>query len=251
MVQQPHGFSDDELEKLEDVVTVFPYCALAYMLIAKGHFEKVTMLATQKLRRAATYAIDRETLKDLLLGENHLAVTVEPDTEAAVALQPVTDVVEPTDGDSLDTLVSESSRTHLNDQLLAPTTPPGERFKLLDSAEDETPPLKLGHLNEDEGAVEQFSKRLRKSVQREIIDNFIKSEPRISTLNLGEKDAFTDRDLSVSSTKPPEIISENLASILIKQGRIDKAIDMYAKLSLRFPEKSAYFASRIEDLKNL
>jgi tetratricopeptide (TPR) repeat protein len=252
-VQQPRGFSDDELEKLEDVVTVFPYCALAYMLIAKGHFEKVTMLATQKLRRAATYAIDRETLKDLLLGENHLAKTIEPEPEVAVvALQPVPTAEKPADDlNDLNTLVSESSRTHLNDQLLAPTTPPGERFKLLDSAEDETPPLKLGHLNEDEGAVEQFSKRLRKSVQREIIDNFIKSEPRISTLNLGEKDAFTDRDLSASSTKPPEIISENLANILIKQGRVDKAIDMYEKLSLKFPEKSAYFASRIEDLRNL
>jgi len=34
-----------------------------------------------------------------------------------------------------------------------------------------------------------------------------------------------------------------------KQGHIDKAIEMYEKLSLINPEKSAYFAALIEKLK--
>ncbi len=45
------------------------------------------------------------------------------------------------------------------------------------------------------------------------------------------------------------IISESLAEILSKQGKTDKAIEMYKKLSLRNPEKSAYFASLIKELK--
>lgn len=45
------------------------------------------------------------------------------------------------------------------------------------------------------------------------------------------------------------IISESLAEILSKQGKTDKAIEMYKKLSLRNPEKSAYFASLIQELK--
>lgn len=44
------------------------------------------------------------------------------------------------------------------------------------------------------------------------------------------------------------IISESLAEILAKQGKKDKAIEMYKKLSLRNPEKSSYFASLIKDL---
>ncbi len=44
--------------------------------------------------------------------------------------------------------------------------------------------------------------------------------------------------------------SEALASILAKQGKTDKAIDMYKKLSLRNPEKSAYFANLINELKS-
>lgn len=44
------------------------------------------------------------------------------------------------------------------------------------------------------------------------------------------------------------IISESLAKILADQGKIDKAIDMYKKLSLRNPEKRSYFADLIENL---
>lgn len=44
------------------------------------------------------------------------------------------------------------------------------------------------------------------------------------------------------------LISESLARILAKQGKTDKAIEMYKKLSLRNPEKNSYFADRIKDL---
>lgn len=38
--------------------------------------------------------------------------------------------------------------------------------------------------------------------------------------------------------------------ILATQGKTDKAIDMYKKLSLRNPEKSSYFANLIENLNS-
>jgi hypothetical protein len=44
------------------------------------------------------------------------------------------------------------------------------------------------------------------------------------------------------------LISESLAEILAKQGKTDKAIEMYKKLSLRNPEKNSYFVDRIKDL---
>ena len=44
-------------------------------------------------------------------------------------------------------------------------------------------------------------------------------------------------------------LSENLAIIYKNQGKTKKAIEIYEKLILKFPEKEAYFATRIEDLK--
>ena len=45
-----------------------------------------------------------------------------------------------------------------------------------------------------------------------------------------------------------ELVSETLAAILVAQGRNDEAKTMYAKLCLKNPEKSSYFAALIEQL---
>jgi predicted Zn-dependent protease len=45
------------------------------------------------------------------------------------------------------------------------------------------------------------------------------------------------------------IVSETLVEILIKQGKKDKAIEVLKKLIWKYPQKKAYFASQIEELK--
>ena len=52
-----------------------------------------------------------------------------------------------------------------------------------------------------------------------------------------------------SITKEEDLASEPLANIYIKQGRYEQAIEMYRKLSLRNPQKSAYFARKIEEIQ--
>jgi hypothetical protein len=47
-----------------------------------------------------------------------------------------------------------------------------------------------------------------------------------------------------------EVITETMAEVWIKQGNREKAIETYNKLSLLNPDKSAYFASLAEQLKN-
>jgi hypothetical protein len=44
--------------------------------------------------------------------------------------------------------------------------------------------------------------------------------------------------------------SESLADILVKQGKFARASEMFRKLSLQNPEKSAYFAAKIKEIKN-
>ncbi|MBS1781875.1 MAG: hypothetical protein JSS78_02295 [Bacteroidetes bacterium] len=57
-------------------------------------------------------------------------------------------------------------------------------------------------------------------------------------------------EMAVNSiAKEDDLASEPLAEILVRQGKQDKAIDMYRKLSLRNPQKKTYFARKIEDLQ--
>jgi tetratricopeptide (TPR) repeat protein len=56
-------------------------------------------------------------------------------------------------------------------------------------------------------------------------------------------------EMAVNSISKEEgLASESLAEIYMKQGKYDRAIDMYKKLSLRNPKKSAYFARKIEEV---
>lgn len=54
--------------------------------------------------------------------------------------------------------------------------------------------------------------------------------------------------LAGNSLQQNEVITEAMAAIWIKQGNPAKAREIYAKLSLLEPSKSAYFANRINDL---
>ncbi len=59
------------------------------------------------------------------------------------------------------------------------------------------------------------------------------------------------RDMAERSVEEKEeVASETLAELLARQGHIAKAVEMYNRLCLLFPEKSAYFAARIQNLKN-
>jgi hypothetical protein len=46
-----------------------------------------------------------------------------------------------------------------------------------------------------------------------------------------------------------EVYTEPMAEAYVQQGKNIKAIEIYSKLSLMFPEKSAFFADKIENLK--
>jgi hypothetical protein len=86
--------------------------------------------------------------------------------------------------------------------------------------------------------------------QIEIIDQFIKTQPSIKGKVASEEKTIPKDDLSENNLIYNEnIISETLAEILIKQGKKEKAIDVLKKLIWKFPQKKAYFAAQIEDLK--
>ena len=87
-----------------------------------------------------------------------------------------------------------------------------------------------------------------KKEQNQIIERFIKVDPKIKKGQSTESES--QNDLSVQSVKFGEdLVSENLAKIMIKQGKKSKAVDIYKKLIWKYPQKKAYFASQIESIK--
>ena len=88
----------------------------------------------------------------------------------------------------------------------------------------------------------------KKLVQSELIDKFILANPRIESVKDASKAPLEDIS-SPFTESDGGFVTETLARIYINQGYYSKATDIYEKLSLKFPEKSSYFASQIEKVK--
>jgi len=56
--------------------------------------------------------------------------------------------------------------------------------------------------------------------------------------------------LAEKSNLEEEVVTEAMAAVLASQGKRGKAAELYQKLSLMNPSKSAYFAAKIEQLKD-
>jgi tetratricopeptide (TPR) repeat protein len=90
------------------------------------------------------------------------------------------------------------------------------------------------------------------SEQLDIIDQFLKLNPRLKTMANIKLKEEPQEDLSLRNSKIKKgMASENLANIFLKQGKVKKAIKIYEQLILKNPEKKSYFAEQIEKLQNL
>lgn len=83
----------------------------------------------------------------------------------------------------------------------------------------------------------------------EILERFIKEEPQIKPptaekLNLENK-------ARKSSEEKFHLVTETLANIYVEQGFYNKALEIFNKLILKYPEKKAYFAKRISEIENI
>ncbi|MEN9684317.1 MAG: hypothetical protein RLZZ28_103 [Bacteroidota bacterium] len=81
---------------------------------------------------------------------------------------------------------------------------------------------------------------------------------QIKSANINPKDLGTSLEMEKAvaetannSNQTREIITETMAAVLAKQGQTEKAVQLYLKLSFLNPEKSSYFAAKIEQLKGI
>ena len=80
----------------------------------------------------------------------------------------------------------------------------------------------------------------------DIIDRFIESNPKISIKPTDEKAIDLTKNQKID---PQELMTETLARVYWEQKKYKKAIQAFKILSLKYPEKSGFFADQIKKLK--
>lgn len=117
----------------------------------------------------------------------------------------------------------------------------------LTSAENTQSPLPYTPPKPQSEAVPQPVKKTDIQKSKQIIDRFIETDPRITPARSSFYSPVNMAKRSVQESD--DLVSETLARIYAQQGNFQKAIHLYELLSLKFPEKSLYFAALIEELK--
>jgi hypothetical protein len=88
-----------------------------------------------------------------------------------------------------------------------------------------------------------------KSDKTRLIENFLEQGAVFKTSLPGE---VVEKPVDLAARAVAindDIVTEKFANLLLRQHKFEEAIDAFEKLSLKYPEKSIYFAARIEEVK--
>ena len=94
---------------------------------------------------------------------------------------------------------------------------------------------------------EALATNLEKAKKFELIDKFISKNPKIKPATSNKKGNLAKAQM----IKPESLMTETLARIYVEQKNYKKAIQSYKILSLKYPEKSGFFANQIKAVEQL
>jgi tetratricopeptide (TPR) repeat protein len=234
MMQDTVPLNRQLIGEVYELIDIFPYFQTAHLLLLKGLQNSADVKFENQLRNSAIHIADREVLY-YLLKRKTAAVSIQNEIIHEKAL-----VINPS---------SEAGQTFIesgknNQDLISEI----ENSDLLELDLDENLTCTIDEADKDQSMAVHEEKNSKKLLQSDLIDKFIISNPRIEQNR--EKATFTGEEISKTHIEEEGgFITETLARIYITQGYYSKAIDIFEKLSLKFPEKSSYFASQIEKVK--
>ena len=103
-------------------------------------------------------------------------------------------------------------------------------------------------LSQEEVPKDKFGKQLKSFTE------WLKTMKRLPaseiTTNVDPSSEKNVQHLAEDSVHDPNVVTEVMAEVWLKQGNTQKAREVYNKLSLLNPSKRAYFAAKIENLKD-
>jgi hypothetical protein len=103
-------------------------------------------------------------------------------------------------------------------------------------------------LSQEEIPKDKFGKQLKSFT--EWLKTMKRLPPKDMVQSLDSNTESNVQHLAAHSVDETDVITESMAEVWIKQGNIEKALEVYNKLSLLNPSKMAYFAAKIENLKH-
>lgn len=221
-LQSEEPLNPEHLQELKEVVRHYPYFQAAHFLLCRELHRTNSLDFEEALNRCAIRTVDRKILFEAF----NKPAAKQPKSVADIKALGLSGfslkgAIEAAGED--DALYIEEGRTFVPESSAA--------YRLEDNYQAESDPTTKSKDPED------------------TISAFVKSQQERRKRKLTSASRSNEPGPDSSLQAPDDLVSETLAKIYVKQEKFREAIDLYERLSLLEPEKKAYFARHINELK--
>ena len=242
-VQQPSKITEKQTIGLESILEEYPYFQAAHYLLLNGLKNQNSFKYNNYLKKTAAYTNDRSVLFDNISSKNYSSDqnkklnSLEINKLEIVKSQTDNTLKSKYESGTIDKLhlnkpfqFDTNETFSFNEWLQISTIKPIQRSENKKSIVAEIKnPAQVGISNFD------------------LIEKFLSTKPKIEPSNLD-----TGSNIAIESIKENEsLMTETLAHVYLEQKKYEKAITAFTVLSLKYPEKSSFFANQIKAIKKL
>jgi len=268
LIKNPNIIKKKQMATLEVILEEYPYFQAAHVIFLKGLKKQKNFKYNSTLKKVASYTNNRSVLFDFITSD------VFDYKEHSANETAIIDDIEVIDSNVIEHLY-QSIAASATDTISETASTEKENFsKTKKGLKESKDKLALGSpINFDENDAFSFNEWLqltsKKPIKRkgkeekkdkivenkksnvekklDLITDFVINKPKTKP-----KDSQVNIDVSVdSTTENTTLMTETLARVYLEQKKYSKAITAFKILSLKYPEKSSFFADQIKAINFL
>ncbi len=260
LLKNPDKIDGSKAKQLENVLNEFPYFQSARAIQLKSLNNSNSYKYNKALKKTAAYTIDRNVLFEFITAPFFIS-------DKKHALNNIEEI------NLIEVETVEHLHKKITESVSSKDEPPEITQKEVNPIIEDEPKtiLEIGkpiHFKSSEphsfnewmqliakkpilreenihNSTERYNKNENKF---DLIEKFIESNPKIKPV--GKTPQTIDISLEISK-EDDHLMTETLAKVYLEQKKYENAIKAYRILSLKYPEKSVFFAHRIKAIKIL
>lgn len=262
-LSDPNTMDSESIAQLREVIKRYPYFTAAQTMLAKNLRKENHIDQLNQLQLAAVMAPDRKVLHDYLHDKRKpRPASIEKTEDADQEVPQIEEEIPPVVEEQLTVveqteIIAKENEPRFPDELI-----PEPVIYQLETAVPiaiEMPELPAEKEQENEPAELSFSEwlaftesgKLEKEPEKrstiELIDHFL---TQAEDLPKKKAEFFNPRKVAAKADQGDfTVVSETLANIYFQQEKYELAKQAYESLSLKYPEKSVYFAARLKEIE--
>ncbi|QXP63188.1 hypothetical protein [Polaribacter sp. HaHaR_3_91] len=249
LIKNKRQIQEVETAELKTIVEEYPYFQAARVLYLKGLKNQDSFKYNNELKVTASYTTDRTLLFNYITTNNfnnqkediHQQIFEKISAEKTVA----------TPSEKIESLIEKAEAVSENIAEIETALEIGKPISF-SSAENHSFGEWL-QLSSRKPIVREEKKQIEKTpvekptAKEDLINTFIENNPKIKPL---AKDKIVAVPVAKNS-QDSSLMTETLAKVYLEQKKYENAMQAYRILSLKYPEKSGFFADQIKRIQIL